>query len=52
MHRTHLWIFPETGIAVKNVHFSLLDKKKMLERDCRDLRRLLEMPMNSNGYGH
>ena len=27
---THMWIFPEMGTAVKNVHFSLVGKKKML----------------------
>jgi hypothetical protein len=35
--KTHLWIFPGMGTAVKNVHFSLVGKKKMLERGARDL---------------
>jgi hypothetical protein len=31
-----MWIFPEMGTAVKNVHFSLVGKKKMLGPSHRD----------------
>ena len=47
-----MWIFPKMGAAVKNVHFSLVGKKKMLDRKPQGLRGLLEMPMdNPTGYG-
>jgi hypothetical protein len=31
-----MWIFPKMGKAVKNVHFSLASKKKMLGGSHRD----------------
>jgi hypothetical protein len=31
-----MWIFPVMGSAVKNVHFSLVGKKKMLDGRHRD----------------
>jgi hypothetical protein len=40
-----MWIFPEMGEAVKNVHFSLVGKKKMLEHGYRDLGGYYKMPM-------
>jgi hypothetical protein len=46
-----MWIFPGMGIAVKNVHFSLVGKKKMLERPQWDFRWLLQMPMIITGCG-
>ncbi len=36
MVKSHMWIFPEMGAAVQNVHFSLVGKKKMLDGSHRD----------------
>jgi hypothetical protein len=46
-----MWIFLGMGKAVKNVHFSLVGKKKMLEQGHGEFRWLLQMPMIITGYG-